>query len=125
MPVVEVLEVMVWDSDPFSNDQCLGVVEIDIAEDVAKVPGGRIYKTWYLQVWNPASFLSSLLNFLSIQKLPGVKSPMDSLEEIVRREQFACGVLLRVRRLLGKPPGLEAYGLLSWQGPAERPKLVL
>lgn len=50
VPVVEVLEVMVWDSDPFANDKCLGVVEIDIAEDVAKVPGGRIYKTWYLQV---------------------------------------------------------------------------
>ena len=40
----------VWDSDEFMNDSCLGVVEVDIAEDVAKVPGGRIYKTWYLQV---------------------------------------------------------------------------
>lgn len=50
MPVVELLEVTVWDSDEFMNDKCLGVVEIDIAEDVAKVPGGRIYKTWYLQV---------------------------------------------------------------------------
>jgi hypothetical protein len=49
VPVVEVLEVMLWDSD-ITNDQCLGVVEIDIAEDVAKVPGGRVYKTWYLQV---------------------------------------------------------------------------
>ncbi|BDA44378.1 Synaptotagmin-5 [Coccomyxa sp. Obi] len=49
VPVVEVLEVSVYDSDPLSNDQCLGVVEIDIAEDVAKVPGGRIYKTWYLE----------------------------------------------------------------------------
>lgn len=48
--MVEVLEVSVWDSDPLSNDQCLGVVEIDIAEDVAPVPGGRIYKTWYLEV---------------------------------------------------------------------------
>ena len=43
-------EVTVWDSDELMNDKCLGVVEIDIAEDVAKVPGGRIYKTWYLQV---------------------------------------------------------------------------
>ena len=50
VPVVELLEVTVWDSDEFMNDSCLGVVEIDIAEDVAKVPGGRIYKTWYLQV---------------------------------------------------------------------------
>ena len=50
VPVVELLEVTVWDADEFSNDKCLGVVEIDIAEDVAKVPGGRIYKTWYLQV---------------------------------------------------------------------------
>ena len=50
MPVVELLEVTVWDSDEFMNDSCLGVVEVDIAEDVAKVPGGRIYKTWYLQV---------------------------------------------------------------------------
>ena len=50
VPVVEVLEVSVWDNDPLSNDQCLGVVEIDIAEDVAKVAGGRIYKTWYLEV---------------------------------------------------------------------------
>ena len=48
--MVELLEVTVWDADEFSNDKCLGVVEIDIAEDVAKVPGGRIYKTWYLQV---------------------------------------------------------------------------
>ena len=48
--MVELLEVTVWDSDEFMNDKCLGVVEIDIAEDVAKVPGGRIYKTWYLQV---------------------------------------------------------------------------
>ena len=50
VPVVEVLEVSVYDSDPLSNDSCLGVVEVDIAEDVAKVPGGRIYKTWYLEV---------------------------------------------------------------------------
>lgn len=50
VPVTEVLEVTVWDADPLSNDTCLGVVEIDIAEDVAKAPGGRIYKTWYLQV---------------------------------------------------------------------------
>ena len=50
VPVVELLEVTVWDSDEFMNDSCLGVVEVDIAEDVAKVPGGRIYKTWYLQV---------------------------------------------------------------------------
>lgn len=50
VPVVEILEVTVWDSDEFMNDACLGVVEIDIAEDVAKVAGGRIYKTWYLQV---------------------------------------------------------------------------
>ena len=48
--MVELLEVTVWDADEFTNDKCLGVVEIDIAEDVAKVPGGRIYKTWYLQV---------------------------------------------------------------------------
>lgn len=53
VPVVEVLEVSVWDNDPLSNDQCLGVVEIDIAEDVAKVAGGRIYKTWYLEVRSP------------------------------------------------------------------------
>ena len=50
VPVTEVLEVTVWDADPLSNDTCLGVVEIDIAEDVAKAPGGRIYKCWYLQV---------------------------------------------------------------------------
>lgn len=50
VPVVEVLEASVWDNDPLSNDNCLGVVEIDIAQDVAKVPGGRIYKTWYLEV---------------------------------------------------------------------------
>ncbi|EIE26093.1 hypothetical protein COCSUDRAFT_46488 [Coccomyxa subellipsoidea C-169] len=49
VPVVEVLEATVWDNDPLSNDNCLGVVEIDIAQDVAKVPGGRIYKTWYLE----------------------------------------------------------------------------
>ena len=48
--MTELLEVTVWDADPLSNDQCLGVVEVDIAEDVAKAPGGRIYKTWYLQV---------------------------------------------------------------------------
>ncbi len=48
--MVEVLEASVWDNDPLSNDNCLGVVEIDIAQDVAKVPGGRIYKTWYLEV---------------------------------------------------------------------------
>ena len=46
-----------WDSDEFMNDSCLGVVEIDIAEDVAKVPGGRIYKTWYLQVRTPPGSL--------------------------------------------------------------------
>ena len=58
VPVVELLEVTVWDSDEFMNDSCLGVVEVDIAEDVAKVPGGRIYKTWYLQVrTQPGSFL--------------------------------------------------------------------
>ena len=61
--MVELLEVTVWDSDEFTNDQCLGVVEIDIAEDVAKVAGGRIYKTWYLQVCdNP--FCMSLRVFL-------------------------------------------------------------
>lgn len=61
--MVELLEVTVWDSDEFTNDQCLGVVEIDIAEDVAKVPGGRIYKTWYLQVCdNPVCI--SLRNIL-------------------------------------------------------------
>ncbi|CAL5218486.1 g172 [Coccomyxa viridis] len=49
VPVVELLEVTIWDSDDFTNDKCLGVAEIDIAEDVAKAPGGRIYKTWYLQ----------------------------------------------------------------------------
>ena len=56
VPVVELLEVTVWDSDEFMNDSCLGVVEIDIAEDVAKVPGGRIYKTWYLQVHTQPCF---------------------------------------------------------------------
>ena len=55
VPVVELLEVTVWDADEFTNDKCLGVVEIDIAEDVAKVPGGRIYKTWYLQVQNSSA----------------------------------------------------------------------
>ncbi len=63
--MVELLEVTVWDSDEFTNDQCLGVVEIDIAEDVAKVAGGRIYKTWYLQVCdNP--FCISLRKFLQV-----------------------------------------------------------
>ena len=38
VPVVEVLEVGVWDADALTNDQCLGVVEVDIAEDVAKAP---------------------------------------------------------------------------------------
>ena len=56
VPVDEVLEVTVWDADEFTNDKCLGVVEIDIAEDVAKVPGGRIYKTWYLQVREAVPF---------------------------------------------------------------------
>ena len=55
--MVELLEVTVWDSDEFMNDSCPGVVEVDIAEDVAKVPGGRIYKTWYLQVRTQPGFL--------------------------------------------------------------------
>ena len=53
--MVELLEVTIWDSDDFTNDKCLGVAEIDIAEDVAKAPGGRIYKTWYLQVQNSSA----------------------------------------------------------------------
>ena len=35
---MEVLEVGVWDADALTNDRCLGVVEVDIAEDVAKAP---------------------------------------------------------------------------------------
>lgn len=68
MPVVEVLEVSVYDSDPLSNDSCLGVVEVDIAEDVAKVPGGRIYKTWYLEVCcpPPATLAPFFLSFMGI-----------------------------------------------------------
>lgn len=68
VPVVEVLEASVYDSDPLSNDSCLGVVEVDIAEDVAKVPGGRIYKTWYLEVCRipPPSLLALLTDTLML-----------------------------------------------------------
>lgn len=49
VPVDEVLECKVFDNDTLSEDDMLGLVEIDIAKEVATSPNGEVLKTWYLK----------------------------------------------------------------------------
>lgn len=48
-PVTEVLECKVFDNDTLGEDDMLGLVEIDIAKEVASSPNGEVLKTWYLE----------------------------------------------------------------------------
>lgn len=49
VPVQEILECKVFDNDTLSEDDMLGIVEVDIAKEVAGSPNGEVLKTWYLQ----------------------------------------------------------------------------
>ena len=49
VPVAEILECKVFDNDTLSEDEMLGLVEIDIAKEVASSPNGEVLKTWYLE----------------------------------------------------------------------------
>lgn len=37
------------DNDTLGEDDMLGLVEIDIAKEVASSPNGEVLKTWYLE----------------------------------------------------------------------------
>lgn len=49
VPVGEVLECKLMDNDTLGEDDMLGLVEIDIAKEVASSPNGEVLKTWYLE----------------------------------------------------------------------------
>lgn len=49
VPVTDVLQCKVFDNDTLSEDDMLGMVEIDIATKVAGSPNGEVLKTWYLE----------------------------------------------------------------------------
>jgi len=49
VPVQEILECKIFDNDTLSEDDMLGIVEVDIAKEVAASPNGEVLKTWYLQ----------------------------------------------------------------------------
>ena len=113
--MVELLEVTVWDSDEFMNDSCLGVVEVDIAEDVAKVPGGRIYKTWYLQVRTQPGSLCAFVQPLASachHELP----PQDTVRT-GRTVEEACmlhaACMLQMCALESQPWKLQRKGVIA------------
>lgn len=49
VPAGEVLECKLMDNDTLSEDDMLGLAEIDIAKEVASSPNGEVLKTWYLE----------------------------------------------------------------------------
>ena len=49
VPVGEILECKVFDNDTLSEDEMLGIVEVDIGRQVASIPNGEVLRTYYLQ----------------------------------------------------------------------------
>ena len=48
VPVNEILECKVFDNDTLSEDEFLGMTEIDIGRQVASIPNGEVLRTYYL-----------------------------------------------------------------------------
>ncbi|GAB4813385.1 hypothetical protein N2152v2_000431 [Parachlorella kessleri] len=49
VPSDEFLKIKVMDYDTFSADECMGFLEIDIGEEIAKAPQGDVTRTWKLE----------------------------------------------------------------------------
>ena len=47
--MTEILECKVFDNDTLSEDDMLGMVEIDVSKEIAGSPNGEVLKTWFLE----------------------------------------------------------------------------